>query len=466
MKVCVIGCGYVGLISAVGLASVGHHVTGIEIDSQRLAQLQAGHPPFYEPGLTDRLIDSRADGTLRFSSLLSEASDADIVLLAVPTPPRADGSNDLSAIEAVATELAQVFGASSVEERQVVVVRSTVVPGTTDSVIAPLVAGAAPGRLAVASNPEFLREGSAMADFLKPDRVVIGAHEPWAADRLRALYAPLTTEVVCTTPATAELAKYTSNALLATLISFSNEIARVAEATPDVDVEDVLAAVHLDRRLQPRGHDGQRLEPGVLSYLKAGCGYGGSCLPKDVAALIAYARDVGEAPGLLEAVRAVNDGQPERLVQMVERALGHLKDRNVAVLGVAFKAGTEDLRVSSGIEIARRLQARGAHVMVYDPLVTPTALEAIGLRAPLTDVLDQAVGSAEAVVVTSAAPEIQALAAVVADHADPPLVIDGRRHLSPEAFPVKQYIAIGRASALSSRAAVPPMAAGHIYKVL
>ncbi len=367
MRVAVVGCGYVGLVSGVGLASVGHHVVGIEVDRARRERIAEGSPGFYEPGLVELLQAQLEEGRFRVASELSETADADVVLLAVQTPPGEDGAIDLSFLTRAASELADIFAAAP--RRRVVAIRSTVVPGTAQGVVAP----SFDGDVAVASNPEFLREGSAVDDFLHPDRVVIGCEEPWARELLAELYRPFDAPLIATSPPTAELAKYTSNAFLATLVSFSNEISHICESLPGVDVEDVLQIIHADRRLTLRA--GGRAETSeIVSYLKAGCGYGGSCLPKDLSALIAAGEARGNALPLLNAVREVNESQPGRVVSATEEALGSLRGRQVAVLGVAFKGGTDDLRASPGLRIVEELLERGALVTVYDPLVGSAAL--------------------------------------------------------------------------------------------
>jgi UDPglucose 6-dehydrogenase/GDP-mannose 6-dehydrogenase len=330
----------------------------------------------------------------------------------------------------------------------VVAVRSTVVPGTADS-LAPLFADGA----AVASNPEFLQEGSAVEDFLHPDRVVIGAHEPWAQELLTELYAPLGATAVLTTPATAELAKYASNALLATLISFSNELASISEALTDVDVEDVLRAVHLDRRLSPRV-DGATISPGILAYLRAGCGYGGSCLPKDLSALVATRRAHGESHPLLEAVQAVNDAQPGRVADLLERRLGPLRGRRVGVLGLAFKAGTDDVRSSPALRIVDELLGRGAEVQAFDPLVRPEALDAWSTRGlRVVDTLDEVVAGTDACLIATADPAFSEAAELAAAHGT--LLLDGRRLLPVERLG-DTHLAVGRAAPQAGRPSGEP----------
>jgi UDPglucose 6-dehydrogenase/GDP-mannose 6-dehydrogenase len=450
MKVAVVGCGYVGLVSAVGLASVGHQVVGVEDDAGRREHVAAGVPPFHEPGLAERLRAVRAHGALEVSDDVAAVRDSDVVLLAVQTPPDRDGAIDLGPLTAAAEAVGRCLAED--DRRRVVATRSTVLPGTAERTVQPLLDCAAPAATtAAAANPEFLREGCAVADFLQPDRVVVGCHADWGAQLLSELYHPLGAPVTVTTPATAELAKYTSNAFLATLISFSNEIARISEDLPGVDVEEVLEVLHSDRRLRPPSDDGEP-GPAILSYLRAGCGYGGSCLPKDVAALTAARRRAGEAAPLLEAVRAVNDAQPERFVELASDALDGLDGRRCAVLGLTFKAGTDDLRDSPGLAAVAALRRRGASVVAFDPLVGKEALAAAGAPAvELAATMEEALAGADACLVTTADPAFARLPELVSARTEPPVVIDGRRVLAPERFPAAAYAAIGRGGPQAAR---------------
>ena len=433
MDVAVVGCGYVGLVTGATLASLGHTVVGIDTDRARLEAIGAGRSPFYEPGLDDLLRASLERGTFSIASTLDRAPAADVVLLAVQTPPREDGSIETRYIEDAARALADALEGAPLR-RRVVAIRSTVPPGTNERRVAPLLAPV--HDLAVVSNPEFLREGTAVDDLLRTDRIVIGSNEAWAADVMSRLYEPIGAPVVVTSPATAELAKYVSNAFLATLVSFSNEIARLSELTPGVDVEEVLGIVHSDRRLAPEG----RPAP-IVAFLRAGCGYGGSCLPKDIAGLSCYGRSLGEPTQLLDAVASVNAGQALRLVRLAEAALGQLDGHRIAVLGAAFKAGTDDLRHSPARQVVSELDARRASVVVYDPLVSQEALEAwVPSGVAVAATLDDALQGAAACLVTTAAPEWEALDG----HKAHPLVVDGRRALDPARYDGR-YVAIGKA---------------------
>lgn len=441
MNVAVIGSGYVGLVSAVGLAHLGHDVVAIDVDPARVTALERGEVPFHEPGLENALAALLASGRLRISGAVADVASADVILLCVQTPPQPTGSVELRFVEAAAREVADCLVRLE-RRRRVVAVRSTVPPGTNERLLAPIFQRIE--ETVVASNPEFLREGTALQDFLDADRVVVGVHEPWAAEAMRALFAPLEAPLVVTSPAAAELAKYASNALLATLISFSNEIARLCEATAGVDVEDVLGIVHRDRRLAGGGDGGRA---GIVSYLSAGCGYGGSCLPKDLGALIQYGQDAGESVELLRAVESVNDSQPGRLAALTERVLGGIRGRRIAVLGAAFKAGTDDLRDSPSLRVVDELVERGAHVVVYDPLVPPERLR--GVVAPDVEVatsLRAAVADVAACVVTTLASEFAELERVLRDrNGARPVVVDGRRGIAATDFPVRGYAGVGRA---------------------
>jgi nucleotide sugar dehydrogenase len=421
---------------------------GIEADAGRRDMIAGGSPPFHEPDLRDLLRSQLEHGRLRVSSDLAASADADVVLLAVQTPADDDGAIDLRYLVEAASELADVFAASP-GPRRVVAVRSTVVPGTIDRVVAPIFASST----AVASNPEFLREGSAVRDFVSPDRIVVGCREPWAREVMAELYAPFQAPLVFTTPGTAELAKYTSNAFLATLVSFSNEIARICESLPEVDVEDVLGILHADRRLNPGG-EAAAGPPAILSYLKAGCGYGGSCLPKDLSALIAAAETQGHELPLLRAVREVNDGQPARVVAAAREALGGLAGATVAVLGVAFKAGTDDLRSSPGLRIVDDCLEQGAAVKIYDPLVSADALAAYreGGMVERAASLPEALQDVDACIVATNAPEIAALGDLLEGGIAPGLVVvDGRRVLDADHLDDETRLAVGRARYTASR---------------
>jgi len=438
MRVAVIGAGYVGLVTGVGLSTVGHDVTCVEINASRVAAINAGRSPLHEPGLTERLQAALAAGRFRAVSALPPAvRDAQVILICVGTPSAPTGEIDLQAVQGAARQIGQAL--RQVQGYRVVAVKSTVVPGTTEGVVGPTVwaaAGQGAENIGLAMNPEFLREGDAVADFLAPDRIVVGATDTRSAEVMRELYAPFNAPLIITNPRTAEMIKYTSNALLATLISFSNQIAAICEATPDVDVQTVMDAVHMDRRLTPV-IDGRPVQPGILAYLRAGCGFGGSCLPKDVKALQAYARAVHAPTELLDAALAINDRRPWHLVKLAENALGSLAGRTVAVLGLTFKPGSDDLRDSPALRVVELLQEAGAHVRGYDPMITPDGAAQYGLHIcangngiEICTSARQALTGADAALITTGWRDFASLDwSEMASVMRMPIVVDGRRIL-------------------------------------
>lgn len=438
MKVSVIGCGYVGLVTALGLATKGHKVIAIDIDPTRVARIAKGIVPFHEPGVAQALKKNIKSGNLQISGNLEDISDCAVVLVCVQTPPKPSGAINLEILKKAVRSLALVFARSPLT--RTVVIRSTVIPGTTDKVVTPIFKKIAK-KTYITFNPEFLREGSAMKDFLNPDRIVIGTHSKEAGKILRHLYEPFSAPIIITTPATAELSKYASNIVLATLISFSNEIARICEHTFDADVEDVLNIVHQDRRF--RSSPGEVAAVGIVSYLKAGCGFGGSCFPKDLSAFIAYARSRGEEPKLLKAVEVINSGQTIRLVNMVSEALGGLDKRAVTVLGAAFKGGTDDLRESPGLRIVDELLKRKANVTVYDPLVDVANLKSYKDKGVVIALnMRIAIGKAEALIIASNAPEFRKLNHLKY-YDKKTAIVDGRRILKVSKSSKEKYFAVG-----------------------
>ncbi len=444
MRVSVVGTGYVGLVSGTCLAEKGHDVICVDVDASKVDQIQAGKPPIHEVGLGDLLernVGSRLSAT---TDLPSAVAATDLTLIAVGTP--FDGSViDLSYVRGASEQI----GAAIRDKRgfHSVIVKSTVVPGTTEDVVAPILArhsGKTAGEhFGVGMNPEFLREGEAVQDFMEPDRIVLGAGDSKTLELLEELYAPFQgADKVRTTPRTAEMIKYAANSLLATLISFSNEIANLCAVHEDLDVVEVLKGVHLDRRLSPILDDGSRVVPPVTTYIEAGCGFGGSCFPKDVKALAAYGASAGVQMRVLESVLSVNAEQPFRMVGMLTDRLPTLEGEEIAVLGLAFKPGTDDTRESPAVPIIRELLSLGARVRVYDPIAT---LASTGLtedaRLSVSDSMNQAVEGTRAVLIVTRWPEFESLPAVVNALAKPPLVIDGRRMVEPGSVPA--YAGIG-----------------------
>jgi UDPglucose 6-dehydrogenase len=356
MIICMVGTGYVGLVTGACLADFGMNVVCVDKDAEKIAALQAGRVPIYEPGLEEVIARNERAGRLRFTTdLKSGIEEALAIFIAVGTPPKADGSPDLTFVRQVAEAVAEHMNGY-----KVVVTKSTV-PTGTGRMIEEIIRGKN-GRheFSVASNPEFLREGSAVADFLRPDRVVIGASDARAVEVLKEIYSPLylvETPFVITDVASAELIKYASNGFLAVKVSFINEVARLCELM-GADVHDVARGMGLDRRIGSK-------------FLHPGPGYGGSCFPKDTAAAADLARQAGYTFEIIEATIRVNEKTKARMIQKIRAAVGPLAGRTAAVLGLSFKPETDDIRESPALAVVEGLQAEGAEVRAFDPAAMP-----------------------------------------------------------------------------------------------
>ncbi len=357
-NICVVGTGYVGLTTGVCFADLGNNVTCIEINPEKLELLRSGKSPIYEPGLEELQERNMRAGRLRFTDDYKEGmAEAELIFITVGTPMGDDGAADLSQVKAAARSIGQ-----NLTHRAIIIDKSTVPVGTGDMVSSIIAEHASPdASFAVVSNPEFLREGSAVSDFFKPDRIVLGSLDREAAEEVAELHAPLGAPVIITDLRTAEMIKYASNAFLATRISFINEIAQICEKL-GADVKEVARGMGADKRIGPH-------------FLDAGIGYGGSCFPKDVLALHHMAATSGCHPQLLQAVMEINQSARERFVQKVQTLLGDLKGRIVGVLGLSFKPNTDDMREAPSIDIIKSLLAEGAHVKAYDPVAMDNAAE-------------------------------------------------------------------------------------------
>ena len=404
-KLAVVGTGYVGLTAGACLAHMGHQVVCVDRDADKVERLAAGDVPIVEDGLSDLVVDGIASGQLSFTTMLFEAVvGIDQVLLTLPTPTGSDGSTDLSALEAVCGELGPVLASGTV-----VVVRSTVPVGTTRQVPGML------GRsdLPVVANPEFLREGTSVSDFLEPDRIVVGSDDPDASALVVGLYDTLDAPVVETDPSAAEMIKYASNAYLVTRLSFINSIAAVCEGL-EADVDAVVEGLGLDHRIGP-------------TYLRPGPGWGGSCFPKDTRSLVDSARRGGYDFLFLEAAIAVNEEQFDRVVAKVAASMGgSVKGRTVAVWGLTFKARTDDHRDSPAVAIVERLLAAGAHVVAHDPTVVAVT-DLLPSDLELTAGPLEACSGADALVLLTDWPEFALVDPVaVAEALSTPSVVDTR----------------------------------------
>jgi UDPglucose 6-dehydrogenase/GDP-mannose 6-dehydrogenase len=430
-RISVIGTGYVGLVSGVCFAEIGHRCTCVDIDAAKVGRINRGEPPIHEEGLAPMLGRNIGKRLTATTDLAGAVRDSDITFIAVGTP--FDGERiDLGFVR----EAARQVGLALREKAgyHVVVVKSTVVPGTTDEVVRPILEQASGKRagadFGVGMNPEFLTEGVAIDDFMRPDRIVLGGMDERTIASQREVYAPFAgVPVIATNSKTAEMIKYASNSVLATLISFSNEFARLCEALGGVDIADVMHGVHEARYFTPTLEDGRRVRAPITSFLWAGCGYGGSCLPKDTRALAVHGAAHGAPMPLLEAVIDTNAGQPARMLALLDRHFPSLAGRTVAVLGVAFKPDTDDVRESPAIPLVAALAARGARVVAYDPVARDTARAVLPPGTALAPSLEAAIEGAEALLLVTAWAEFARLPELLAGRATRPLVVDGRRML-------------------------------------
>lgn len=360
-RICVVGTGYVGLVTGTCFADLGNEVTCLDIDPERIKKLSAGIMPIYEPGLEQLVKQNVAAGRLFFTTDYHQAlQGAEFAFIAVGTPSGNDGEADLNYVKSAAEAIADI-----VEDSILVINKSTVPVGTGDWV-AEVIRNRRNGKplnFSVVSNPEFLREGSAISDFMNPDRVVLGSEDKKSADLVAQLYQPLRCTIMITDLRTAEMIKYASNAFLATRISFINEIANICEEM-GADVREVALGMGYDKRI---GH----------SFLDAGLGWGGSCFPKDVKALEHMAVLHGTHPQLLQAVMEINRNQRRRAVMKIRKTLKGLNEKNIGILGISFKPNTDDIRDAAAIEMIHLLENEGAHVRAYDPQAMENAAKVL-----------------------------------------------------------------------------------------
>ncbi len=416
MDIAVVGTGYVGLVTGSVFADLGNDVTCVDSDAQKVDQLRAGRVPFFEPGLQELVSRNAHDGRLSFTTDLGAAvRRARVIFIAVGTPPKPGGETDLSQVETVAAAIGRAMDGYKV------VVNKSTVPVGTGELVREVIARSQPSPIAfdVVSNPEFLREGSAIEDTLRPDRIVIGAPSRQVALTLVELYAPLERPMIITDVPSAEVIKYASNAFLAMKISFANAIANVCEAA-GADVTDVTKAVGLDRRIGG-------------AFLHAGLGYGGSCFPKDVDSLIHTAERLGYDFRLLRSVAEINRARAGRLVAAMRKTLDPITGRTIAILGLAFKPNTDDLREAKSLEVIDLLRAAGARLRVYDPVAMEPARGLVPADVTFCDSAYAAATGADALVLVTEWNEfkqlnLERLRAALRQ----PVIFDGRNLWEPE----------------------------------
>jgi UDPglucose 6-dehydrogenase len=447
MKICIVGSGYVGLVTGACLADFGMQVTGVDKDADKVAALRRGEIPIYEPGLEAIVRHNMAEGRLEFSTELGPAIEAaQAVFIAVGTPPLPDGSADLSFVRQVATSIGEHLNGF-----KAIVTKSTVPIGTGQMIEQIVRQGR--GReheFAVVSNPEFLREGSAIEDFLHPDRVVIGTRDPRAVELMLDIYSPLQVAAVpfvITDVESAELIKYASNGFLATKISFINEVAELCEAL-DADVEVVARGMGLDQRIGPK-------------FLHPGPGFGGSCFPKDTRAVARIAQEQGQRFRIIESVLEVNATTQARMVVKIERAFGDLRGRTIAVLGLSFKPDTDDIRESPALSIVAGLLERGATVRAFDPAAMEASKPLFPQLIYCEGPYETAEGADGLVILTEwnlfRKLELERLRRLLRR----PLVVDLRNIYSPEKMAAAgfHYVSVGRRDGVPAQGIAYPLAA-------
>ncbi len=416
MKISVIGTGYVGTVSAACFAELGHRVICVDVDISKIDSINAGIPPIYEEGLSE-LLKKHAGKNLSATSDYNHAvADSDVSFICVGTPSDPEGNIDLGIVKAASASLGDAL--KKKKAYHVIVVKSTVVPETTEKVVLPIIeehSGKQHGEFGIAMNPEFLREGKAVYDFMHPDKIVVGSLDKRSGDMVAALYSGIECNVTRTNPRTAEMIKYANNAALATRISFANEIGNICKEL-GIDTYEVMSAVGKDFRIGP-------------NFLNSGAGFGGSCFPKDVKALIGKAKEIGYEPLLLHSVIAVNDRQPARMVKLLKDRLGSLKGKKIAVLGLAFKNDTDDIRESRSIPVIKELLDNGVRVSAYDPMANENMRKVFSSVEYYSSAAD-ALRAAEACLIMTEWNEFRSLDRefeVMKNR----LVIDGRHMLCP-----------------------------------
>ncbi|OAI56229.1 UDP-glucose 6-dehydrogenase [Verrucomicrobiaceae bacterium SCGC AG-212-N21] len=431
MKLTIIGSGYVGLTTGACFAEVGHHVMCVDNDPKKIETLLAGKIPIYEPGLETMVRKNVVSKRLQFTTNTEEGVDhGEVIFIAVPTPPQPDGSVDLSFIEKVAREIAVCL-----DSYRIVVDKSTVPVKTGERVAQTIRRYAKPGvEFDIVSNPEFLREGSAVEDLMNPDRIVIGSNSDRALAVMQKVYEPFVAPVLVTDMNSAELIKHAANSFLALKISYINALSEICEVS-GADVEKVAEGIGMDKRIG-------------RSFLNAGLGYGGSCFPKDIAAFIAIADQLGTPFQLLREVQKINEHQLTRFLDAIREALWVLKEKKIGVWGISFKPNTDDVRSSVAVNIIEALVAEGAHVTAYDPKAMEKFQELpVSQKVKLASSPLEAARDVEALIIATEWPEFTTIdLAELRDVVRAPLIFDGRNLLDPSAAAAYgfQYRGIGR----------------------
>lgn len=439
----IVGMGYVGLVTGLCFSEKGYHVVGVDVDHDKVELINSGKTPFYEKGTMDLLEKHLNQCFFVTTDLEAAVKTSDITFITVGTP--FDGKKiDLSFIKQAALQIGSAL--RSKEDYHLIVVKSTVTPGTTDDIVRLAIEKNSHKRLGkdfgLCMNPEFLREGQAIFDFLNPDRIVIGGTDSKSCDWLETIYRPfIGSNIIKTSNKTAELIKYVSNCLFATMISFGNEIANICSIVKETDVMDVMQGVFLDRRISVSPSQ-ETVQPGFVQYLKPGCGFGGSCFPKDVNALVAYAKERNISTLLLDAVLKVNSYQPLQMLRYLKKYYPVVMGVHVGVLGLSFKPDTDDIRCSPALIAIQALKSEGAVLYAYDPIVKRLDNEIFQGVYWLENIEDM-VNKVEAILIFTAWEEFKQLPTIVEQKKKQLIIIDGRRIINKQEIVNYDGIGIG-----------------------
>ena len=448
MKISIIGTGYVGLVTGVCLSMRGHHVTCYDNDKNVVESLNKCKPTFYENGLKNNLSTVMTNNGFQTKIISNSTNfDSEIIMVTVGTP-FLNGKIDLTFIKEVAKTIGIYL--RSVTQFVSVVIKSTVVPGTTDTVIRKIIekySGKKIGEFGLGMNPEFLREGNAFEDALEPDRIVLGYEDHETLKLLRKLYESWETEKIEVNTRTAEMIKYANNSLLATQISAVNEIANITQEIGDIDIMDVMRGVFSDKRWSPIHQDGSRIYPDILKYLIPGCGFGGSCFPKDLMAFKVLAEELGINPKMLNSILEINERQPYQVVKLLKKILPRLEDAKILILGLAFKPDTDDIRNSVSIEVIRYLLNENAILYAHDPQAIANMQSFLKPQKNLNYVTawQEILKQIDVIIVLTEWIEYKKIAKnPLIQLMDKKIIFDARRLFNAKEFPRSKYLTIGR----------------------
>jgi len=449
MKISIVGTGYVGLVTGVCLATKGHRITCYDNNEKIITDINNGKPNIYEPGLNSLLKSVLKNGNLR-AHLISNKTlfNEDLIIIAVDTPLDGNGKINLSNIITISEQIGNYLKKNN--NFLSIIVKSTVIPGTTDNVIRKIIENCSKKKLGdfgLGMNPEFLREGSAIQDFMEPDRIVLGHEDNKTLSLLKKLYKSWNCDKLFVNTRTAEMIKYANNSLLALQISAANELANIVSEIGGIDILEVMNGVYADKRWSPRTKSNKRISPEILTYLAPGAGFGGSCLPKDLQALCSRSSEIGVETKIFNAVLAVNENQPYQIIKILERSLNGLDNKKILLLGLAFKNGTNDIRGSVSLKIINYLLKNNAQISAHDPIAIDSAMNTIDSHKNLSLIneWEKELSSIDAVLIIIKSKEYKKLASSInRDQLNGKVIFDVKRFFSPDDFPESDYITVGR----------------------